>query len=191
MSHVPDVTAVALDDFTLVQTILARVQSDLGAIIDRELALEDVRAERAASRPAGADAVHVSFKLAFRRGDAERHGCLLVPLPDALTLAGYLQMLPDPVVEERRELDAPDAATKDAILEIGNMIGAAVEAALKSLHLESWSARSAGCQGVRAHVRPAFPYMEGDALVVGRARLGVEPFPAFETILMLPPLAET
>ena len=165
--------------------------STLAAIIDRDLIVEEVRAERATLRPAGAGAVHISFKLCFERGQEEQHGCLLVPLPDAFVLAAYLQMLSDPLVEERRDLDAPDDLTKDAILEIGNMIGGAVHAALKALHLGQWAARSAGCQGVRAHVRPAFPFREGATLLVGRARMRVGPFPRFEAILMLPPLADT
>ena len=47
---------------------------------------------------------------------------------------------------------------------------------------------SEGCQGVRADVRPAFPYEEGSELIVARVGACFDPFPPFELILMLPPV---
>ena len=41
---------------------------------------------------------------------------------------------------------------------------------------------------MRSSVRPAFPYVEGTELVVGRATARVHEFPPFEMITMLPVL---
>ena len=48
------------------------------------------------------------------------------------------------------------------------------------------SVTSKGCQGVRADVRPAFPYEEGAELLVVRAKTKVHDFPSFELIGMFP-----
>ena len=133
--------------------------------------------------------MHISFKLGFvaPNGD-KRHGAVLVPLPDALTMSCFLLMIPDETVASRREEPAPDATLKDAMLELGNMIGGALNTAMEKLGLTGWSAHSEGCQGVRAGVRPAFPYQEGGELVVARVGAILAPFPAFDLILVLPPL---
>ena len=39
---------------------------------------------------------------------------------------------------------------------------------------------------MRAGVRPAFPYREGDPLIVGRAMASLHTYPPFEMILMMP-----
>ena len=75
------------------------------------------------------------------------------------------------------------------MLEIGNMIGGAGNTALASLGASASSLRSEGCQGVRADVRPAFPYEEGNELIVGGVTARFEPFPPFELILILPPVS--
>jgi len=74
------------------------------------------------------------------------------------------------------------------MLEIDDMIASATASALAEHGVARWSVRSAGCQGVRAGIRPAFPYVEGSELVVGRVAARVEPFPAAELVLVLPVL---
>jgi len=84
--------------------VLGRIARELGAMLGHEMALEHARVEHAHVRPAGAGSIHVSFKLAFRAGaGTERHGCLLVPLADAITLAGFLLMMSDDAVAAWRE----------------------------------------------------------------------------------------
>jgi len=176
-------------DAVLVGGILARISGDLGMMLGHELELGAPALTRAHARPAGAGQVHISFKLALANADAgERHGALLVPLREALTMGCFLLMIPEERVSARREEAAPDLALKDALLEIGNMIGGATSTALAELGLAGWTARSAGCQGVRAGVRPAFPYEEGGALVVARFQAALAPFPPFEALLILPSL---
>lgn len=174
-------------DGQLVSALMKRVNGDLGMILGRELVFAAPRIERARTRPAGAGSIHISFKLGFRHeGGEKRHGCLLLPLADAITMACFLLMIPEETVTSRREETALDSALKDAMLEIGNMIGGATNTVLAELGLAGWSARSEGCQGVRADVRPAFPYEEGAELVVARITTTMEPYPPFELLLLAP-----
>jgi hypothetical protein len=176
-------------DEALVNAVLGRVTRDLGMILGHDLSVENPRVERARSRPAGAGRIHISFKLGLRReGARQRHGALLVPLPEAVTMACFLLMIPDETVVARREETGLDSTLKDAMLEIANMVGGATSTALAEQGVAGWSVRSEGCQGVRADVRPAFPYEEGSELVVGRATARFESFQPFEMILMLPAL---
>lgn len=174
-------------DAALVAAVLERISAELVAMLGQELRFESPRVERAATRPAGAGSVHISFKLGFHRaGGAQLFGCLLVPLADAIALACHLLMIPEERIAARREESVLEPALKDALLEIGTTLAAAVHTALAGLGLAGWSARSEGCQGVRADVRPAFPYVEGSELVVGRVALCIAPFPASELVLVLP-----
>lgn len=178
-------------DAALLRGLLERVAQDLGVLIGREIEMEELRAERAAARPAGRQHIHISFKLvASRQGKPKLHGALLVPLPEAITLACLLLMIPEDVIAQRREETELNPALKDAMLEIGNLIGGSCNAGLSD-HAGNagWSLRSEGCQGVRPDVRPAFPYVEGSELLVGRVTTRLAPFPPFELLLILPPLA--
>jgi len=182
-------SAAAVTDGQLVGGILKRLNAELGMILGHDFDFAAPLLERARNRPAGAGCIHISFKLAFRSEGGERHGAVLVPLPDAITMACFLLMIPEESVTARREETSLDGSLKDAMLELGSMIAAAASTALAELGLAGWSVRSEGCQGVRADVRPAFPYTEGSELVVARVGTTFEPFPSFELLLMLPPLA--
>jgi hypothetical protein len=130
--------------------------------------------------------VHISFKLRFDRAADTLYGALLVPLPDALALAGCLTMMPDEqVAAQRRSLEL-DAGTKDAIVELGNFVAGAVDAVMRESRANVARARAAGCQGVRADIRPAFPYTEGQELILVRATARLHDFDPFELLLMLP-----
>jgi hypothetical protein len=176
-------------DAELVGALQKRLGVDLGMILGRELAFGPARLERAHTRPAGQGVIHISFKLGFRPESGEkRHGALLAPLDSAVTMACFLLMMPEEIVLQRREESELDSTLKDALLEIGNMIGGATNTVLAELGLAGWSARSEGCQGVRADVRPAFPYQEGSELIVARVTATLEPYPPFELLLLLPVL---
>ena len=182
-------TVNTLQEEALVVGILSRIAGELGAMLGLEMELGAARLERTRARPAGAGSIHVSFKLAFRAGARpERSGCLLVPLADAITLAGFLLMMSEDAVAAWREETMLETPLKNAMLEIGDMIASATASALLELDLARWSVRSAGCQGVRAGIRPALPYVEGSELVVGRVAARVGPFPAGELVLVLPVL---
>jgi hypothetical protein len=176
-------------DAALVEGILKRVASDLSLVIGHDFSIEPPRIERAHARPAGANRIHISFKIAVTSDTgATRFGSMLVPLPDSIAMASLLLMIPDETVASMRSETSLDSTVKDAMLEIGNMIGGATNNALVELGLAGWSARSGGCQGVKPNVRPALPYQEGSELIVSRALAHVGQFPTFELILVLPTL---
>lgn len=172
----------------LVEEILQRIAADLSMITDRELVIGQSQVERCTARPAGEGVVHISFRIAFEQGDELRHGCVLVPLPEAISLACYLMMVPDENIQDRRGLDDLDETTKDALLEVANFIGGAADAALREAVGVRARVRSEGCQGVPASVRPAMIYSEGEPLIVGRAKATVHDFPDFSMLVMLPEL---
>ncbi len=183
-------SSTTVGDPALIAGILKHVSGDLSLLFGRELCLEAARIERAHTRATGAGQVHISFRLGFVDEDGhKRSGALLVPLPDAMTMACLLLMLPEDELAVRRLEPAPDNTLKDGMIEIGNLVGGAIKSALAELGLSKWSVTSAGCQGLRADMRPAFPYNEGNELIVARVRGRLEPFPAFELVLMLPMLA--
>ena len=175
------------EDLDLVTSIFERIGADLSMVIDRPIVAENVRAERADRRAVGENEVHISFKLSIQHGETTRQGCLLVPLPDAIALSAYLMMVPDDVVALERQRTELDRPMKEALLEVGNFVAGACDAVLRKT-LERCSARPGGCQGVRADVRPALDYEEGEELVVGRASGRIGGFKPFEMILQLPAL---
>jgi hypothetical protein len=179
----------AVRDADLVARLLQRLAEDLAILLGQELAFGTPAVERASTRPAGRGRIHVSFRLVFAHEDGtERHGALLVPLPEAITMAALLQMASEdslPALRERSELDP---AQKEALLELATMMADSGRSALAQLGLAGWTLRSGGCQGVRADVRPALPYEEGSPLVVGRVQASIGSFPPFELVVMLPPL---
>jgi hypothetical protein len=182
-------TTPSIPDAALMNGVLEGVARDLGTMLGHDLAIGKAAVERVGTRPAGRGRVHISFKLALAHaGGPERHGALLVPLPDAIAMACHLLMIPPESIAARREETSLDAATKDALLEVGSMLASASQTAFALLGAAGWTVRSDGCQGVRADVRPAFPYVEGHPLLVARAAAELAPFPAFELVLMLPPL---
>lgn len=176
-------------DKRLVSAILERVCEDISTVVDRPFQVRQIAVQRATTRAAGAAQVHVSFRLEVNQNGSPRFGALLLPLPEAISLACYLMMVPDDGVAQHRKQKDLDRSMKDAMLEIGNFIGGAAEAALRGLLADTQvKVRSKGCQGVRADVRPAFPYTEGDPLLVARAKAQVAEFKEFDLLLLLPPI---
>ena len=186
----PDLKPCTEIETQCVQEICQRISADLSMIADRDLSFDGVSAERMDKRPAGEHCIHISFKLSFESELGKQFGCVLFPLPEAISMASYLMLVPDASVEARRDDQSIDGTTKDAILEIGNFIGSATHAAIKAYGIDDCVVRSDGCQGVRSDVRPAFDYTEGDVLIVGRARAVLHNHPEFELIMMLPDIGE-
>ena len=174
----------------LVEELLQRIASDLSMITDRDLIVGASNVERMGERPAGKGKVHISFRLGFEQEGDVHHGLLLVPLPDAISLACYLMMMPDDGVKGKRSMKSIDDTLKDAMLEVGNFIGGAADAALREASGISAKVRSEGCQGVKSNVRPMMIYNEGEPLVVGKAKATVHEYPEFEMVLVLPELRE-
>jgi len=179
-----------LDESVLAQHILTRMATDLSMIVDRELLVERVSVERTTERAAGEGNVHISFKLGLEVEGTPQQGCLLVPLPDALALAGFMMMLPDEVVARERTRTELDGSIKEALLEVGKFLAGACDSVLRRALPREIQTRSDGCQGVRAGIRPALDYREGAPLLIARARAQVHEFEPFELILMLPSIGQ-
>lgn len=176
------------DEIRMAEETFQRLAGDLEMIADRPIQVQSVAVERAHQRAVGRGSVHISFKLGFQYEGTIQHGALLMPLAEAITLGCYLMMVPDDGVKSKRSLQTVDPGLKDALMEVGNFVGGATDAALRGLGLDTIKVRSEGCQGVRANVRPAFVYSEGSDLIVGRAKLRIHTWPVFEAVLMLPKL---
>jgi len=175
----------------MAEEILARISSDLSMITDREFKIEDPQTELAEKRSAGRNKIHISFKLGFQeKGGEVKHGCILVPLPDAISLACYLMMVPDEGVLGKRAESKLDESTKDAMVEVANFIGGAADAAMREALGLTVKVRSEGCQGVRPDVRPALVYTEGDPLVISTAHASVHEYPTFDLVAIIPPMGE-
>ena len=167
------------------EEIFQRIAGDLSMIADKELEVLDLSATVQNHRPVGAGSIHISFRLGLTAGDATHHGCLLVPLAEAITLAGSLMMLTDEDITERRGLESLDDPTKDAMIEVGNFVAGATEAAYRALDLP-FQITFEGCQGVRADVRPALIYEEESPLVVAQAKVQLAEFGESTCVLVLP-----
>lgn len=187
-SATPTQTPASDSQRAVALAILKRVVDDLAMIVDRRFSVADEKVHRIDRRTAGKRDVHISFMLRFEVEGEECFGTLLVPLADAISLACYLMMMPDDAVAERRFDTDLDGSTKDAILEVGNFVGGAADAVLREQHGAAVRAKSAGCQGVRADVRPAFPYEEGSELTLAIGTAQLHDFEPFDILLMLPDL---
>jgi hypothetical protein len=174
-------------DQIFVASLFKSVAADLAMILDTEVTMEATAAERHSQRAAGAAGVHISFRFLVHHEGEDHHGSVLVPLPDAIGLAGHLMMHDTTAVETERARVDLDRPLKEALLEVGNFIAGAIDAVIRTWYPPESSCRSTGCQGVRAGIRPAFDYREGRELVVGRARTRVAKYPEFEAIVQLPP----
>lgn len=170
-----------------VTEIFDRVASDLAMLSDREFEIHEVSYEERVDRPAGADSIHVSFRFGIVDITGEvQHGAMLLPLPEAISLAAYLMMQPDSSVAELRTTTEIDHSIKEAMLEVGNFVAAAGESALRAIGSRAQSVIFEGCQGVRADVRPAIPYEEGSPLAVGRAKAKIAGADTVELVVMVP-----
>ncbi len=165
--------------------VFDRLAIDLGMILDREIELELAYAEEVRARSAGEDQVHISFKVGLNGKHGRSSGCFLIPLPDAMTLAGLLMMLEDHEIEDLRKTRELERAEKDALLEVGNFVAGALDTVIRTW-MPGASAHSEGCQGVRAGVRPALDYDEGDPLLQAQGSMSVEGFTSCPVTLLLP-----
>lgn len=173
-------------DNEVLQHVFTKICEDMAMLLDRPLAVESLRIQRSSNKVAGERVVHIAFRLGVTIDGTLHHGALLVPLSDSISLACYLMMMADDVVALRRKDRELERATKDAMVEVGNLIGGSIDGALRELYAKRTSTRSEGCQGLRAGVAPAFPRPEGSELLVGRAKLKLHTYPSFEVLLMLP-----
>lgn len=172
-----------------VREVLTRVAGDLSMLIDHQVKIESASVQRCKEKPSGRKYVHIAFKLSFEWRGKTLYGALLVPLPDAISLACFLLTVPDEAVALKRKLTELDKLTKDAMLEIANFIGGATDGALRLRFPQGLAVRSLGCQGLREEQPPAFPFPADEELIVGRAKARIGDYPVFNLILIMPVLS--
>ena len=85
---------------------LERVVGDLALISDHEMTIGSLETLRSGRRIVGKGSAHVSFKLGFESSTGQCHGCLLVPLPGAITVACFMMLVPTETVRAQAELDS-------------------------------------------------------------------------------------
>lgn len=180
----PDATTQADRDFA--RAVVSQLLENVSAIVDKELALGDFQSSRRDHRSAGEGQVHISFRFKFTLDGQVSHGCLLLPLTQAVAAACAMLMMPAAQVSEICASGQLDTPIKDALLELGNMLASALGAPYQE-PCEKVAVQFAGCQGVRAGVRPALPYREGSPLLTIEAQSTLEPFGRFKFLLLLPP----
>lgn len=188
MAAVESRESVYAQDQKVLREIFERVAADLAMIADREVVFQDVITRRQDHKAIGPELIHIAFNLGFHVEGQVLHGCLMVPLPDAIALARFLLMDDEDQVRSWRETIDLDLPTKDALLEIGNFVAGSLDGAARSQWGGAVSVSAEGCQGVRPNLAPAFAYQPGAELLVGEARVKVHTFPTRTAILMLPAL---
>lgn len=173
-------------DRAVSQHVFGKITEDLSMLLDRPLALSELEVERSPHKIPAPKSVHIAFRLGVTVDGVLRHGSLLVPLAEAISMACYLMMMADDVVAARRKDRDMERATKDALVEVGNLIGGSIDCALRETFPKRTSTRSEGCQGLKAGFAPAFPHAADEELVLVRASLALHEYPAFDAWLMLP-----
>ena len=166
--------------------VAERTASDLGLIIDRELAVQEVEAERRPEKATADGVVNVAFRLEFERGPNRWEGCALFPLPEAIAIASYLMVLGDEEVAEARGLTQLDRSLKDAMMEIGTFIGGSADAVLRSQVDKGLTVRSVGCQGVAPGEKPNFLFLPDQELLVARVGYHLHDFDGYTSVWMFP-----
>ena len=174
-------------DKLLVRGIVERAFNDIEMLTDHELKTSAIRCERVNERVTASGCIHISFRIEFGINGASPHGCLLIPLPEAIAIACYLTMMPDDSVESHRKDTDLTRTMKDAMLEISNFIGGAADQFLRGWEGDNgFSARSAGCQGVADGAIPNLAYSKGDELILAHIETKVHEFDTFDAILIVP-----
>lgn len=170
----------------LVSEIFAALSLDLESMLEHSVRFGDLHTQLAHQRAQGDGQVHISFRFTLKSQAQVKMGCLLMPLPEANALAGYLLALGERATRVARRIQEPATTMKESMLLLGQIFSTSLGRVAMGRQPLGLQVSSAGCQGVRAGIRPALEYREGAALLVARAESQVGSFAPFETILMLP-----
>ena len=134
----------------VLQNVFERVASDLSMIADRDIEVHSIAYEERQDRAAGSSVVHIAFRFGVRAaGGGVHHGALLVPLAEAISVAGYVMMAPEDRVAAMRESGEVDIAVKKALVEVGAFVAAAGDAALPLRALPVTRSSSKGVRSPR------------------------------------------
>ena len=130
--------------------------------------------------------VHIVFRIGFAIKGRARMGLLGLTLPEALTLSGFLLMLPTDSVAENRSKSEPNEGDKEAIMEAGNLIAGAFRASLSKRVNGSVDVQFFGCQGVAAGEPPWISGFEAEALAIRQHSASFAKFDTFSVVMAIP-----
>ena len=175
----------AEDSSDLLDLLIDETAASLSLLSDFQLGEPAADDAVQSERPQGAS-VEVAFRFGFSIGGRARMGILSMPLPDILSLADSLLMLPTADIEKGREESAPNEGQKEAILEAGNLIGGAFAGALGRRLTSENAVQFFGCQGVAQGKSPWISGHTGEPLAIRRHGANFGSFAPFTVTLAIP-----
>lgn len=137
-------------------------------------------------RPGAADDVRIAMRFGYRTSRGVRMGFVQVPLDGALLLGGALLMRPTSELAAERDAEAPGTGHRTALMEVGELIGKALDGALKSRHEPGAAVRFFGCQGVAAGEAAWVSGYEGQPFAVRRQNVSLSGLDPFEMLVAVP-----
>jgi hypothetical protein len=155
-------------DRELIEASLDRIRSELASVVGLEIECNDLSITRDEARPLVGDGVHLSFKLGLLAQGELRKGCLVMGLEPALEAAGLFLGRSDDDRHQAAQSCELDEEWKEGLLEVGSVLGAAVDVALRDEIGVDVHACSEGCQGLKANAAPALEIEAGNEVLVGR-----------------------
>lgn len=174
------------DTTELLDLLIDEAAASLSLLSDFELGERVTDDAIENDRPGTGESIRIAFRLGFKTRRGVRVGFFQMPLEDALVLAGSLLMLPTEELKSAPGKGEPDEGDKDAIMEVGNLIGGAFDSVLRKRFDDGTNAIFAGCQGVEAGHAAWVPHYEGEALAVRRQTVSFRSFEPFELLLAIP-----
>lgn len=137
-------------------------------------------------RPGEDESVRIAIRFGFKTPRGARVGFMQFPLADALVLGGELLMMPHDMIRDAMESDAPDEGQKEAIMEVGNLLGGAFDSLLAKRLSDQTLVRFLGCQGVPAGRAPWVPGYTGENIAVRRHSVSFGDFTPFDLLIAIP-----
>ncbi len=128
----------------------------------------------------------VALRIGLKTSTAARLGFVSMPLPCSLVLAGSLLMLPMDELRRAGDRSAPDEAEKEALMEIGHLVGAAFNATLRTRFGKGIDVCFAGCQGVEGGSSPWVPGYAGEPLAIRKQLVAFGDLEPFEVLIVIP-----
>lgn len=137
-------------------------------------------------RPGEDENIRIAIRFGFKTPRGARVGFMLFPLPDALVLGGELLMMPADVIRTAMESEEPDEGQKEAMMEVGNLLGGAFDGLLAKRLSDETLVRFLGCQGVAPGCAPWVPGYAGEDFAVRRHSVSFGEFPPFDLLIAIP-----
>ncbi len=137
-------------------------------------------------RPGEDEGIRVAIRFGFKTPRGARVGFMQLPLADALVLGGELLMMPTESIRASMEAQEPDEGQKEAMMEVGNLLGGAFDSLLGKRLSDETLVRFLGCQGVAPGQAPWVPGYTGEKIAVRRHSVCFGDFAPFDLLIAIP-----